>query len=95
MGCFVRKRGVQGVAIRVRVDRNGSQLHLLAGADDANGDFAAIGDQDFSYQMQTTVRRSISLWVGNIHRMRQDVKNHPKGTIAAENYSTLTVAMTV
>ena len=38
---------VQAVAIGFRVYSHGLDAQVLAGADDANGDFASIGDQDF------------------------------------------------
>ena len=36
---------VQGAGIRIRVHGYGANTHFLAGADDANGDFAAISNQ--------------------------------------------------
>jgi hypothetical protein len=39
--------GVRGVALDLRVDGNGADPHLLEGSRDADGDLAAIGDQDF------------------------------------------------
>ena len=44
---FVGQADVQRRAVALRVDRNGRDAHLAARTDDANGDFAAIGDQDF------------------------------------------------
>jgi hypothetical protein len=38
---------VQTVAIGFRVNGHRFDTQILAGADNANGDFAAIGDQDF------------------------------------------------
>ena len=43
---LIRQHDVQGVAVRLGVDGNGGNAHLLAGADDAHGDLAAVGDQD-------------------------------------------------
>ena len=37
---------VQGVLVGVRVDGDRLDTELLTGTDDANGDFAAIGDED-------------------------------------------------
>jgi len=37
---------VQGVAIDVAVDRNGANAKVVARADDAQRDLAAIGDED-------------------------------------------------
>ena len=39
---------VQRVAVRFRIDGDGANAEFLAGAQDAQGDFAAIGDQNFS-----------------------------------------------
>ena len=36
----------EGVAVRVGVDRDGADAGVLAGADDADGDLAAVGDED-------------------------------------------------
>ena len=36
-----------GVGVGLRVNSNGSNVEFLAGAYDANGDFATIGDEDF------------------------------------------------
>ena len=44
---LVRLAHVPGDTIAVRVDRDCGQPHLAAGAYDANGDLAAIGDEDF------------------------------------------------
>src|SRR5439155_17822624 len=38
---------VHRVDIRLRIDRDGPDIELLAGADDTNGNFPAVGDQDF------------------------------------------------
>jgi hypothetical protein len=39
---------VEGVAVGVGVDGDGADAELLAGAQDTEGDLAAIGDQYFS-----------------------------------------------
>ena len=44
---FVGKRHVQRVGVGLGVDGHRRDAHLLAGADDAQRDFAAIGDEDF------------------------------------------------
>ena len=44
---FVGEARVQAVAVGFGVDRHGADAQVLAGADDAHGDFAAVGDQDF------------------------------------------------
>ena len=36
---------MQRVAIEFGVDRDGGDAHLAAGANDANGDFTAVGNQ--------------------------------------------------
>jgi len=42
---LVGQPDVQGVAVRVRVDRHGGDAFIACGADDAYGDLAAVGDQ--------------------------------------------------
>ena len=54
---FVRHLDVQAVAVGFGMDGDGFKPHLAAGADDAHGDFAAVGDQDF-------LKHSRSLRVG-------------------------------
>ena len=44
---FVRFEAVQGVAIFVRVDRDGADIQFVGTAKNANGDFATIGDESF------------------------------------------------
>ena len=47
---LVRLVGLQpvlGVAVLVRVDRDGRDAHLVGGAKRADRDLAAVGDQDF------------------------------------------------
>ena len=39
---------VRGGAIRVGIDSNGGNAQLAAGAQDAKGDFATVGDEDFA-----------------------------------------------
>ena len=44
---LVGKRYVQGAGIGLGVDSHGRDAHFLAGADDAQRDFAAVGNEDF------------------------------------------------
>ena len=44
---FVREADVQGVFVGLRVDRDGLDAELAAGADDAQRDLPAVSDQDF------------------------------------------------
>ncbi len=44
---LVGQRHVHGVAVGIRIDRDGADAHLAGGADDPAGDFAAVGDQYF------------------------------------------------
>src|SRR5207249_4355868 len=44
---FIGQLHVQGIDVRVGIDREGAHAEFLAGADDAQGYFAAIRDQDF------------------------------------------------
>jgi hypothetical protein len=45
---FVGHLDVHGIGVHLRIDRDRADVQLLAGADDADGDFAAIGNQNFS-----------------------------------------------
>ena len=45
---FVCEADVQGFAVDFTEDGGGADAQLAAGAQDAHGDFTAIGDQDFS-----------------------------------------------
>jgi hypothetical protein len=38
---------VHGIGVHLRIDRDGADVQFFAGADDADGDFPAIGDQNF------------------------------------------------
>ena len=44
---FVRQLHVERIDIRFRIDREGANAEFLAGANDAERDFAAIRDQNF------------------------------------------------
>ena len=44
--CLVRHPDVERVAIRVRVDRDGGDAEIPAGADDPDGDLPSVGDED-------------------------------------------------
>ena len=48
---LVGELDVQGVAVRIRVDRHGGDAFIACGADDAHGDFAAVGDQHLAQRM--------------------------------------------
>ena len=45
---LVGLEAVQGEAVFVRVDGDGADAQLVGGAEDADGDFAAIGDQQLA-----------------------------------------------
>ena len=38
---------VHGIGVHLRINRHGADVQFLAGADDADGNFSAIGDQNF------------------------------------------------
>ena len=44
---FIRELDVQALPVGLGVDRHGADVHLLAGADDPDGNLAAVGHQDF------------------------------------------------
>lgn len=44
---FVGHLGVHGVSIRLGIDGNGANVEFPAGSNDAHGNFAAVGDQNF------------------------------------------------
>lgn len=46
---LVSEFDVQGVAVRVRVHRNGGEAFIARGTDDAHCDFAAVGDQHLAH----------------------------------------------
>ena len=48
---------MQRFGIGLRIDGDGLQSHIVAGADDPDGDFAAIGNQNFFH----VIRRSENL----------------------------------
>jgi len=47
---FVRKTNMQAFAIRCRINSHGFDAHFFAGANNSQGYFATIGDQDFLEQ---------------------------------------------
>src|ERR1700730_5795751 len=54
---------MQGVAVRLRIDGYGPDAELLASAEDAQGDFAAVGNQDFSeHWISSRCRRQCCRW---------------------------------
>ena len=50
---LVGEAHVQGVPVGVRVHRHGLEPGVLAGPDDADGDLAAVGDQDCMHVVRT------------------------------------------
>ena len=44
---FVRKLHVHGIGVHLGIDGDGADVQLLAGTNDANGDFAAVRNQNF------------------------------------------------
>ena len=44
---LIRLKAVQGEAVFLRIDRHGAQAQLIGRTKDANGDFAAVGRQQF------------------------------------------------
>jgi len=48
---------MQGVLVRIGIDRDGGDAHSARSLDDSAGDFAAIGDQDF-------LEHAIPVWSG-------------------------------
>ena len=44
---LIGKADMQRVFVGLGVDRDGADIHLLAGPDNAHGDFPAVGYQDF------------------------------------------------
>ena len=53
MNGFVRHLDMQRVGIGVRIDRDGLDAHFARCLDDAAGDFATIGDQNFTEHAAT------------------------------------------
>lgn len=47
MNGLIRLPYMQRIGIRIRIDRDSGDAHLLRGLDDTAGDLAAIGDEDF------------------------------------------------
>ena len=44
---FVGQLDVHGICVRLRIDGHGADIQFLAGADDADGNFSAVGYQNF------------------------------------------------
>ena len=59
---LVGESHVQRFAVGLGVDGDGLDAELAAGADDAQGDLAAIGDQDFLEQWQQAEGRRRWRW---------------------------------
>ena len=57
---FVSFKDVEGVAVGFRVNGDGSNAHAAQGAEDASGDGAAVGDEDF-FEHKEISRRKGSL----------------------------------
>ena len=55
---------MQGVAVGVGIDRHGGDAHPAGGLDDAAGDFAAIGDQNFLKQRRPRSRLALGFVLG-------------------------------
>jgi hypothetical protein len=47
---FVGHPHVQRRAVDVRIHRHGADAHLAQSSDDADGDLASIGDEDFAHR---------------------------------------------
>ena len=56
---LIRHFDMQGIAVRVRIDRNGLNTHLAGRLNHAASDFTAIGDQDF---LEHTPFPSVNIW---------------------------------
>ena len=48
--CLVGKAHMQRIAIRIGIDRHRLQAGILAGANDSDGDLAAVCDQDGTHK---------------------------------------------
>ena len=53
---FVRLEAVQGEAVFVRVDRDGANVQFVGRAEDANRDFASIGDEELAKRTRLGIR---------------------------------------
>jgi hypothetical protein len=59
MDGLIRHLDMQGIPIRIRIDRNGGNAHAARGFDHAAGNLAAIRDQDFlEHRVSTQEMRS-------------------------------------
>jgi hypothetical protein len=56
---FVRELDVHGVGVGFRINRDGADVQFFAGADDPNGNFAAIGYQNFLKHGSETDKRPL------------------------------------
>jgi hypothetical protein len=57
---FVRHTHMQRATIGIRKDRYASNAEVAAGADDADGDFASVGNQYLSNHRSINSRRKIN-----------------------------------
>jgi len=81
---LVRHLDVHGVGVNLRIDRDGADVQFFAGADDADGNFSAIGDQDFfkhdGGRLKTVSGRTdFEQWLAELHgfaALDQNLGNH-------------------
>ena len=58
---LVGLEAVQGVAVFVRVDRDRADAQFVGAAEDADGDFAAVGDEQSADRFHVAKRRFVRL----------------------------------
>jgi hypothetical protein len=68
---LVGKAHVQRVAVGLAVDGDGANAQFLAGADDPQGDFAAIRDEDF-------VKHAVGRWLRAVGGFAQTFSPQPE-----------------
>jgi hypothetical protein len=85
---FIGEPHVQAVAIGLRVNGHRLDAQILAGADDANGDFASIGDQDFLEHItwDTSMRTNGEQGLSVLHRSASlhQLGHHGSGNLALD-----------
>jgi len=57
---------VQRVAVDIAVDRNRADAEVMAGADDAKGDLAAIGDEDGGERRSPLLKRDVAVFATRV-----------------------------